>query len=103
MRIFLASRSSASEDGFCAGDAPVANAWHGVAYTEIASMAGARLPGTALGLENTTVFAAGFLTPVLIPILLGWSSWGVVWFAIGVLALLAFPLMPRGTSAPGPD
>ncbi len=76
-----------------------ANAWHGVAYTEIASMAGAKRAGTALGLENTTVFASGFLTPVLIPILLDATSWGVVWGVIGVITLFALPLIPRGVAA----
>jgi MFS family permease len=73
----------------------LASAWHGVAYTEIASMAGADRAGTALGLENTTVFAAAFLTPVLIPVLLGVTSWPVVWLAAGICSLLAVPLAPR--------
>jgi len=72
-----------------------ANAWHGVAYTEIASMAGANRAGTALGLENTTVFATGFLTPLLIPLVLGWSSWTVVWTIAAAASLLAVPLAPR--------
>jgi sugar phosphate permease len=71
-----------------------ANAWHGVAYTEIASMAGASRAGTALGLENTTVFAMGFLTPLLVPIVLGASSWSVVWLAIGIASAAAVPLAP---------
>jgi len=72
-----------------------ANAWHGVAYTEIASMAGTGRSGTALGLENTLVFAMGFLIPLCIPFLLGWSSWSVVWLAAGVASALAVPLVPR--------
>lgn len=71
------------------------NAWHGVAYTEIASMAGASRAGTALGLENTTVFAMGFLTPLLLPLVLGWSSWTVVWLVVGIASALAVPLAPR--------
>jgi sugar phosphate permease len=73
----------------------LASAWHGVAYTEIASIAGAQRAGTALGLENTTVFVAAFLTPVLIPIVLGSSSWTAVWMLAGVCSLLAVPLAPR--------
>lgn len=73
----------------------LANAWHGVAYTEIASMAGAERAGTALGLENTTVFGAAFLTPVIIPPLLHATSWPVVWAAVGAIALLALPTTPR--------
>lgn len=72
----------------------LANAWHGVAYTEIATMAGTERAGTALGLENTTVFAAAFLTPVLLPVLLTASSWGVVWAVAGLCTLAAVPLTP---------
>lgn len=71
-----------------------ANAWHGVAYTEVASMAGAQRAGTALGLENTTVFGAAFVTPLLVPLLLH-ASWLVAWLVIGLIALLAFPTAPR--------
>lgn len=71
------------------------NAWHGVAYTEIASMAGVSRAGAALGLENTTVFAMGFITPLLIPLLLGWSSWTVVWLVVAAASALAVPLSPR--------
>jgi sugar phosphate permease len=72
-----------------------ANAWHGVAYTEIATMAGAARAGTALGLENTTVFGMGFLTPLIIPLVLGWSSWTIVWLLVGLASALAVPLAPR--------
>ena len=71
-----------------------ANAWHGVAYTEIAAMAGVSRAGTALGLENTTVFATGFLTPLLIPILLNATSWGLVWTLVGAASILAIMLAP---------
>jgi MFS family permease len=72
----------------------LANAWHGVAYTEIAVMAGARRAGTALGLENTTAFTAAFLTPIIIPALLGASTWTVVWVFAAAAPLLAAPLAP---------
>jgi sugar phosphate permease len=71
-----------------------ANAWHGVAYTEVAVMAGVSRAGTALGLENTTVFATGFLTPLLIPILLSATSWGLVWTVVAVASLCAVVLAP---------
>lgn len=71
-----------------------ANAWHGVAYTEIAAMAGVSRAGTALGLENTTVFATGFITPLLIPILLNATSWGLVWTLVGVASIVAVVLAP---------
>jgi sugar phosphate permease len=82
-----------------------ANAWHGVAYTEIASMSGASRAGTALGLENTTVFAMGFLTPLFIPLVLGWSSWTVVWLVVGIASAVAVPLAPaalRTVAPPSP-
>ncbi|MFI2078353.1 MULTISPECIES: MFS transporter [Streptomyces] len=79
----------------------LANAWHGVAYTEIAAMAGAQRAGTALGLENTTAFAGATLTPLLIPLLLGWSSWTVVWAAVAAASLIAVPLAP-GKAKPKP-
>lgn len=73
----------------------LANAWHGVAYTEIAVMAGPGREGAALGLEGTTLFAAGFLTPVLIPVVLAaTSSWTVVWALAALAPLLAVPLIP---------
>lgn len=86
----------------------LANAWHGVAYTEIAAMAGADRAGTALGLENTTVFTAAFLTPLAIPAVLEYSSWSAVWAATAALTLLALPLAPRRAArrsgaAPGPQ
>lgn len=71
----------------------LANAWHGVAYTEIAQMAGASRAGTALGLENTTVFAAGFLAPLMVPLLAG-VSWPLVWATCAAATLLAVPLAP---------
>lgn len=71
-----------------------ANAWHGVAYTEIAGMAGISRAGTALGLENTTVFAMGFLTPLLIPILLNATSWTAVWTLVGAASIVAAWLAP---------
>ncbi|MEU8587604.1 MFS transporter [Streptomyces sp. NPDC048664] len=71
----------------------LANAWHGVAYTEIAHMAGASRAGTALGLENTTVFAAGFVAPLMVPLVAG-VSWSLVWVICAAATLLAVPLAP---------
>ena len=81
----------------------LASAWHGVAYTEIASMAGIRFAGTALGLENTTVFVGAFAAPALMPVVLAASSWSVAWIAAGCCALAAVPLIPgviRGALSP---
>jgi sugar phosphate permease len=76
----------------------LANAWHGVAYTEIAVMAGARRAGTALGLENTTAFTAAFLTPLVIPAILAGSTWTAVWAFAAAAPLLAAPLAPGRTA-----
>ncbi|CDG86008.1 MFS transporter [Janthinobacterium agaricidamnosum] len=71
------------------------SAWHGVAYTELATLAGSNSAGTALGMANTAVYLCFFLTPLLVPHLLAATSWGAVWLAAGLLALLARPLFPR--------
>lgn len=71
------------------------SAWHGVAYTEIAVMAGAARVGTALGIENTAVFAAAFATPALIPLLLQHCSWAEVWGGIAVLCFIAAAVAPK--------
>ncbi|MEV0998024.1 MFS transporter [Nonomuraea sp. NPDC050202] len=72
----------------------LANSWHGVAYTEIAAMAGASRAGTALGLLGTTLFAMGFLTPLLIPVAIAHTSWAAVWGLAAAASLLAVPLVP---------
>ncbi len=70
--------------------------WHGVHYAEIATMAGAERSGTALGLENTMVFAGAFAAPLLISVVLPASSWVVVMITISVIPSIASALlMPR--------
>ncbi|SOE93858.1 Sugar phosphate permease [Burkholderia sp. D7] len=71
------------------------SAWHGVAYTELATLAGKDRAGTALGMTNTAVYLGLFLTPLCIPHLLAIGSWGVVWLAAAACALVAYPLFPR--------
>ncbi|HET7526909.1 MAG TPA: hypothetical protein VFK10_13290 [Burkholderiaceae bacterium] len=73
----------------------VASAWHGIAYTELAVIAGAEHVATALGLGNTFAFATYFLTPLAIPLILGVSAWDGVWVVTAAAALLAFFLFPR--------
>ncbi|MEV4170253.1 MFS transporter [Nonomuraea sp. NPDC049709] len=72
----------------------LANSWHGVAYTEIAAMAGPDRAGTALGLLGTALFAVGFLTPLLIPVVIAQASWAAVWGLAAAASLLAIPLAP---------
>ena len=71
------------------------SAWHGVAYTELATLAGKDSAGTALGMTNTAVYLGLFLTPLCIPHLLAIGSWGVVWLVAAACALVAYPLFPR--------
>ncbi|PKV46595.1 sugar phosphate permease [Janthinobacterium sp. 61] len=71
------------------------SAWHGVAYTELATEAGGANAGTALGMANTAVYVGLFLTPMAIPHLLAASSWPVVWWLAGLVALCTWPLFPR--------
>jgi MFS family permease len=75
------------------------SAWHGVAYTELATLAGAARAGTALGMANTAVFAGFFVTPLAIPHVLAIGSWPLVWLAAGVCASFAWPLFPRPARA----
>ncbi|WP_250452928.1 MFS transporter [Caballeronia sp. ATUFL_M2_KS44] len=75
------------------------SAWHGVAYTELATLAGTARAGTALGMTNTAVYAGLFLTPIAIPHVLAAGSWTAVWLAAGVCASLALPLFPKPARA----
>lgn len=76
------------------------SAWHGVAYTELATLAGAARAGTALGMANTSVFVVCFVTPFSIPHLLALQGWPTVWLAASACALVAMPLLvPRAETA----
>lgn len=72
-----------------------ASAWHGVAYTELATLAGATRTGTALGMANSCVYLGLFLTPLAIPHVVAASSWPAAWVLAGALMLAALPLLPR--------
>lgn len=72
-----------------------ASAWHGVAFTELATLAGTNRAGTALAIGNTCVFLTLFVTPLAIPPLLTVGSWPMVWAVAGACALLALPVFPR--------
>lgn len=72
-----------------------ASTWHGIAYTELATIAGMKHVGTALGLGNTFAFGTYFLVPLAIPFILKVSAWQGVWFAAAAAALLASVLFPQ--------
>jgi hypothetical protein len=75
------------------------SAWHGVAYTELATLAGAARTGTALGMANTSVFLVCFITPLAVPHLLAWQGWTLVWMMASACALIAMPLLvPRANT-----
>jgi sugar phosphate permease len=71
------------------------SAWHGVAYTELATLAGQARAGTALGLCNTLVYLSLFLAPLSIPHVLAATSWAGVWLFAGLVALATWPMFPR--------
>lgn len=71
------------------------SAWHGVAYAELATLAGPARAGTALGMANTIVYVGLFVVPFMLPHLLAASSWAVVWLVAGLVALVVHPLFPR--------
>lgn len=75
------------------------SAWHGVAFTELATAAGASRAGTALGMGNTSVFAVCFVTPSVIPYLLAWQGWPLVWLAASAAACVALALF-KGSEVP---
>lgn len=79
-----------------------ASAWHGVAFTELATLAGTSRAGTALAIGNTCVFLTLFLTPLAIPLLLSVGSWPMVWAIASMCALLALPVFPRAARASKP-
>jgi hypothetical protein len=72
-----------------------ASAWHGVAFTELATLAGTQRAGTALAMGNTGAFMTLFVTPLTIPLLLSAGSWPAVWAAASLCALAAIPVFPR--------
>lgn len=75
-----------------------ASAWHGVAYAEIAEMAGASRAATALGMENTTVFVGAFAIPLLIPLIL-LIGWPAVWVTVAACSVAAALLVPKPRTA----
>ncbi|MBN3855303.1 MFS transporter [Paraburkholderia sp. Ac-20340] len=69
----------------------MASAWHGVAYIELATLAGHGRVGSALAMGNTGAFIAFWIAPSAIPMLLALSGWPVVWLSAAACAALAWP------------
>jgi MFS family permease len=72
-----------------------ASAWHGVAYTELATLAGHGRVGSALAMGNTGAFIAFWLAPSVIPMLLLAAGWPAVWLGAAACAALAWPAFAR--------
>lgn len=72
----------------------IVSAWHGVAYTELATMAGVDRAGTSLAMGNTCVFVVLFLTPIAASALMSQVSWAAVWLVAAGCALVTVPLFP---------
>jgi len=70
------------------------SAWHGVAFTELATLAGTQRAATALALGNTCAFAGFFLVPLCVPTLQAASGWSGVWWASALCALMAAIAFP---------
>jgi MFS family permease len=68
--------------------------WHGIAYAEIAETAGVSRSGTALGLENTSVFVGALLGPLTVSLVLAVSGWTSVWAVMAVCAVIAAAIIP---------
>lgn len=85
-----------------AGAGICVSAWHGVAYTELATLAGAGRAGTALGMANTSVFIVCFAVPMLIPHLLSLQGWVLVWSACALCAVFARPLLAASQQSAAP-
>lgn len=79
----------------------IASCWHGVAFTELAVLAGPERVGTALGLGNTFAFGAYFLTPLLVAAVLRQGSWVVAWGGVAAVTLSALLWLPHPKVPPG--
>lgn len=72
----------------------MASVWHGVAYAELAAVAGIQRAGTALAMGNTGVFLVLFATPVAATAAVSHWGWGMLWGLCGGCALAAAALFP---------
>lgn len=79
----------------------IASCWHGVAFTELAVLAGPSRVGTALGLGNTFAFGSYFLTPLIVTAVLRHGSWAVAWGCVSVVTLVSLCLLPGSPGTGG--
>lgn len=72
----------------------LASIWHGVAYAELATLAGVQRAGTALAMGNAGVFMVLFVTPVVASHTVAHWGWAAVWGLAAGCAGLAVVLFP---------
>ena len=63
--------------------------WHGVAYAELATLAGAQRSGTAIAMGNSGAFLGLFLAPLVASAAVSQWGWGALWALCAVCALVA--------------
>ncbi|MEB0206175.1 MFS transporter [Pseudomonas sp. CCC3.1] len=73
--------------------------WHGVAYAELATLAGAQRSGTALSMGNSGVFLGLFLTPIAASATVSHWGWGALWALCAVCGLVAAWLFAQASRA----
>lgn len=72
----------------------LAACWNGVAYAQMATLAGKGYIGRALGIGNTFVFGSFFLTTTFVPTLIKFSGWQHVWLITCIFIMMAFISIP---------
>ena len=75
----------------------VVSIWHGVAYAELATLAGAQRSGTALSMGNSGVFLGLFLTPIAASATVSHWGWGTLWALCAVCGLIAAGLFAQAS------
>ena len=63
--------------------------WHGVAYAELATLAGAQRSGTAIAMGNSGAFLGLFLAPLVASAAVSQWGWGALWALCALCALVA--------------
>lgn len=75
--------------------------WNGLSFTAAAELAGADRSGTAIGLQQTVLFAMAAAAPPTFGALVAWLSWRAAFALLAVPALTAWlVLRPLGTKSP---
>ena len=77
----------------------LAMSWNGLSFTAAAEMSGRRRAGTAIGVQNTVLSAAGVVAPVAVGALVAAVSWPAAWLALAASQLVGVrvlgPLVPE--------